>query len=128
MADIVLKNNTKHPRRMLVFNLTREIAPVKVHNRTMEETRDGVRRVRQSSKLVPDSVRIAHGETSRPLPADVVKVPEIAKAIDARELIVLDAPKDAGPKPAKKPVLASAPAAPAPAASEAPKGKERRRK
>ncbi len=100
MADVVLKNNTKHPKKMLVFNL-REPS-VKVVNRTTVESRDGERRVKATSKLVPDALRIASGATSGPLPETVLFVPEIARAIAARELVVQTAPKDAGPKPKRR--------------------------
>jgi len=118
VADVILKNTTKHPKRMLVFNLTREISPVKVTNRTTVETRDGERRKKQSSKLVPDSVRIPYG-TEVTVSAACLQVPEIAAAVERRELKVRPVPQDAGPKPAK---------APATEVKTAPKGKERRRK
>lgn len=121
MTYVVLKNNTKHPKRMLTFHLT-GIAAVKVTNRVTVESRDGERRQKTTSKLVPDSVRIAHGETSGPLPEAVLLLPDVAKAVAKREVIVQAAPKDAGPKPQKPP----APAADAPA--EEPKGKERKRR
>lgn len=117
MPDVILKNATKHPKRMLVFNLTREISPVKVVNRTTVETRDGERRKKQSSKLVPGSLRIAHGAEVT-VPDTYLQVREIAAAVERRELKVRPVPQDAGPKPAK----------PAPEPKTAPKGKERRRK
>jgi hypothetical protein len=142
VTDVVLKNITKHPKRMLTFNLTRAEGSVKVTNRVTVETRDGERRQKTTSKLVPDSLRIAHGETSRALPESVLLVPDVAKAITKRELLVQKAPKDVGPKPEKKPAPVKAPPAPPPPADEAepedpaedgpaadkPKGRERTRR
>lgn len=120
MADVILKNNTKHPKRMIIFNLTRELAPVKVMNRITVETRDGERRTKMSSKLVPDSIRIPYGGESLPIPEEYLQVREIAAAIEKREVLVVSAPRDAGPKPTPKPVE--------PVGDVPEKGKERKRR
>lgn len=86
MANVILENRTKRPRRMLVFNLTRNVATVKVVNRTTEETRQGERRKRVSSKLVPDSIRVPYGGGQVEVDEKVLGVPDVAAAISRREL------------------------------------------
>ena len=100
MANVTLVNRTKRPPRMLVLNLTRQVAPVQVENRTTEESRDGTRRKRVSTKLVPAAVRIpARGE------AEVDEVclgcPDVAAAIARREILVR---RPAKPAPVTEPV------------------------
>lgn len=70
---------------MLTYNLAKNIAPVKVENRVTEETRDGKRAKRISTKLVPDSIRIpANGELE--VDERVLLCPEIKKALEKREI------------------------------------------
>lgn len=100
MADVQLKNSTRNPRRGLVFNLTKPT--VKVTNQVMVETRDGVRRPRRTTKLVPDSLHIPYGHTVT-VPASHLNEPQIAKAIARRDLKVIPLPEPAEkPKRSKK--------------------------
>ena len=87
MANVILVNRTRRPARMLIYNLAKNIAPVKVENRTMEETRDGKRAKRISSKLVPDSIRIP-AKSELVVDEKVLHCPEVKSGIDKRELRV----------------------------------------
>lgn len=100
MSNVILVNRTKRPKRGLVLNLTKKIAAVKVTNRTTEETRQGERRKRVSTKLVPDSIRILAGG-SLEVPEIVLGAPEVKAAIARRDIMV------------KRPEPGKAPAAPA---------------
>lgn len=102
--DIVLKNNTKAPKRMLVFNLADK--SVKVSNVITVESRDGERRQKLTSKLVPDSIRIPCGLSSEPLPSSVLEIPEIKRAVEARDVLVEQVPE--------VPAVLETPATPAP--------------
>lgn len=87
MANVILVNRTRRPSRMLIYNLAKNIAAVKVENRTMEETRDGKRAKRVSSKLVPDSIRIpAKGELE--VDEKILFCPEVKAGIGKRDLRV----------------------------------------
>lgn len=88
---VTLVNRTKRPRRMLVLNLTKAVAPVSITNRTTEESRQGDRRTRVSRKLVPDSLRIRHGG-SETVPATYLDAPEVKAAIKAGDLAVKKSP------------------------------------
>jgi len=87
MAKIVLWNRAKRNRRMLVLNLTKSVAAVSVENRTTETNKRGETRKRVSTKLVPDSLRIPAG-ASVMVDESVLKCPEVAKQIKARNLVV----------------------------------------
>lgn len=95
MSDVILVNRTKRPRRMLVLNLPKQIAAVKVTNRTTEESRDGARRKRVSTKLVGGSLRIMAGGESEPLDPKVLRAPDVKAAIAARHVTVKKAPTKA---------------------------------
>lgn len=86
MSDVILVNRTKRPKRMLVLNLTTKVAAVKVTNRVTVEDKQGNRRKKVTSKLVPDSIRIRAGGRTGPLPEAVLSCPEVKQAIAARDL------------------------------------------
>lgn len=88
MTKIVLWNRAKRNRRMLVMNLTNNVASVTVENRTVEMNKRGEQRRRVSTKLVPDSLRIPAGARVM-VDASVAKCPEVAKQIKAGNLVVL---------------------------------------
>ncbi len=97
--NVILVNRTKRPPRMLVLNLTKKIAPVKVTNRTTDETRDGLRSKRISTKFVPDSIRIpAGGELE--VKRAILGCPDVAAAKARREIRVKPAPSEAEKKTA----------------------------
>lgn len=107
MADVILRNRTKRPARMLVLNLTKDVRGVVVTNRLTLETRQGDRRKKIVKKVVPDSIRIPAGKDSANLPEEVLKCPEVADAVKRRDLLVIrqetPAPKaETEPKPAAK--------------------------
>ena len=87
MSDVILINRTRRPPKMRVYNLSKNIAAVKVENRVTVETRDGKRAKKLTSKLVPTSIRIpAKGQLI--VPEIYLSCPEIAAAIKNRELLV----------------------------------------
>lgn len=97
MANVTLQNRTKKPARMLVLHLTKQIAPVEVENRTMEESRDGVRKLRISTKVVPDSIRIPSGGTVE-VDEAALGCPEIVQAIKDRDVLVVRPVPAPGPE------------------------------
>lgn len=88
MANIVLWNRSKRPRRMLVLNLTKSVAAVTVENRAVETNKKGELMTRVSKKLVPDSLRIPAGARVE-VDSAVLKCPEVKRHIKARDLIVV---------------------------------------
>lgn len=88
MANVSLVNKTKRPPRMLTYNLTKEVDPIKVTNRLREESKDGVRRIRVVNKIVPGSIRIPAGSQSKPIDEKVLKCPEVAAGLKRREFTV----------------------------------------
>lgn len=105
MAIVTLVNRTKRPPRMLVLNLTKDVAPVKVVNRTTQESRDGQRRIKVIEKVVPQAIRIPAGGSLKLTgknygnPEAVMRCPEVAAAIAAREIRVDRSPVAQPKKP-----------------------------
>lgn len=100
MADVTLVNQTRRPPHMLVLILTKQVAPVQVTNRTTQETRQGERAKKISTKLVPDSLRIPSG-ASVDVDEKVLHCPEVAEAIRLRKVRVerkQAKPNGGGPK------------------------------
>ena len=86
MANVILVNRPRRPPRMLTYNLAKNIVAVKVENRVTEETRDGKRAKRISTKLVPDSIRIP-AKSEIEVDEKVLLCPEIKKALEKREIM-----------------------------------------
>ncbi len=108
MANVILENKTKRPRKMIVLNLTLGALALKVVNRTTEESKDGLRRARVSSKLVPGAIRIPSGGKLE-VPESYLGCPEVKAAIARREIrVIRKAPvavtngNGNGPKPRTK--------------------------
>lgn len=93
MSNVILMNRTKRPRRMLVLNLTKAVAAIEVTNTTTDETRQGERRKRVSSKLVPDSIRIPSGGQLE-VSERTLSAPDVKAAIARRDIVVKRAPSE----------------------------------
>lgn len=91
MSNVILMNRTKRPRRMLVLNLTKAVASVEVTNTTTDETRQGERRKRVATKLVPDSIRIQSGGQLE-VSTRTLSAPDVKAAIARRDIVVKKAP------------------------------------
>lgn len=89
MANVILENRTRRPRRMLVLNLPRELAPVRSTVQTRVEAKDGTRRMKIVDRNIGDSLRIPHGCVSQPIPEKLLTAPEVRKVVKAREVRVI---------------------------------------
>lgn len=102
MKKVILTNRTKRPPRMLILELTKQVAPVKVTNRTTDEAKDGTRLKRISTKIVPDVLRIPSKTETLPVPESYLQCPAVKEARARREISVRDAPPEEKNEPKKR--------------------------
>jgi len=85
MAEMVELKNIAKPRRMLVLNLDKNIANIPVKTTVVVENKQGERRQKRVSALVPDSLRIPSGHTIK-VSKKISECTAIQKALTRREL------------------------------------------
>lgn len=91
-----LKNRT---RRAITLNLTTKVAPKRHVFSRVSESRDGSSAVTDRRLVLPDSITILAGSVSSSLPDSVQHCPEVAGAIQRRDVIWI---QDASAPEAKK--------------------------
>lgn len=89
MANVILENRTRRPRRMLTLNLPRELAPVRSVVKTRVEAKDGTRRIKTVDRNVGGSIRIPFGAVSQPIPEKYLHAPDVVRCVKGRELRVI---------------------------------------
>lgn len=95
-----LKNRT---RRAITLNLTTKVAPKRHVFSRVSESRDGSSAVTDRRLVLPDSITILAGSVSSSLPDSVQHCPEVAGAIQRRDVIwIQDAPSAPEAKKARR--------------------------
>jgi hypothetical protein len=89
-SKVIIKNKTKKPPRMLVFNLDSGIYPKKITNKISVHGKDGKIRKKVVNKLCSESLRIPSRGQSALLDRKILDCKSIKNAIKKHEIIIIE--------------------------------------
>ena len=87
---VTLKNITARPKKPLLLQLTRQVAPVRHLFDRVHQNKDGTATQESVRLVLPDSLSLQPGEERKGLPDSVRSCPDVEKARAAGELSITD--------------------------------------
>lgn len=91
--DVILVNNTRRPKRMLVLNIPPNLRPERVTRIQVQADKQGRKRARRTSATIGSSVRVPANGESAPIPKSALRAPDIASALLSGAVLVKEVPK-----------------------------------
>lgn len=87
---VTLKNVTRAPKKPLLLQLTRQVAPVRHVFDRVHQNKDGSATQEAVRLVLPDSISLQPGEERKGLPDSVRNCPDVVKAVATGELSITD--------------------------------------